>query len=63
MTVRRVLESALGAEHQARAFYKKMVEMSDDGELSELYQELADFEATHVRWIETLLEHFEGEGD
>ena len=60
LSVRRALEVVLAAEHQALAFYRQAQENTDERDLRELYRELADFEAVHVRRIQAKLDALEG---
>ena len=55
LSLRRVLETVLAAEHQAVAFYRQALEGSDDEELGEVYRQLAEFEDEHVQLLEARL--------
>lgn len=56
LSLRRVLETVLAAEHKAVAFYRQALEEADDEELGKVYRQLAEFEDGHVQAIEARLE-------
>lgn len=55
MTIEEALEIGLRAEQEAREFYRQEVARTPDPELRSAYQELAEFEDTHVRLLKEKL--------
>ncbi len=55
MTIEEALEIGLRAEQEAREFYRQEVARTPDPELRSAYQELAEFEETHVRLLKEKL--------
>ncbi len=63
MTVEQALEMGLRAEEGARAFYRVEAFRTSEPQLQKMYQELAEFEQTHVcRLQEKLAERRPGVG-
>jgi rubrerythrin len=63
MTIVQALESGLRAEEAAREFYGREVERTADPALQKLYQELGEFEETHVRRLKEKLAEKRRQGD
>ncbi len=55
MTIEEALELGLRAEQEAREFYRQETARTPDPELRTAYQELAEFEETHVRLLKEKL--------
>lgn len=55
MTVEQALETGLRAEEGARAFYRMEAFRTSEPQLQKMYQELAEFEQTHVRLLQEKL--------
>jgi rubrerythrin len=55
MTVEQALEMGLRAEESARQFYSVEVLRTAEPQLHKMYQELAEFEQTHVRILQEKL--------
>lgn len=55
MTVEQALETGLRAEEGARAFYRMEALRTSEPQLQKMYQELAEFEQTHVRLLQEKL--------
>lgn len=52
MTPEKALQVGLHAEQEARQFYQVEVSRTADPELQQMYQELSEFEETHVRLLQ-----------
>ena len=55
MTIEQALETGLRAEQEAREFYRQETARTPDPELRSAYQELGEFEETHVRLLKEKL--------
>ena len=55
MTIEEALEAGLRAEETARQFYRREAARTPDPELRTAYQELAEFEESHVRRLQEKL--------
>ncbi len=51
MSIEQALEVGLHAEQMAREFYRREASRTSDPELQKVYQELGEFEETHVRLL------------
>jgi len=51
MSIEQALEVGLHAEQMAREFYSREASRTSDPELQKVYQELGEFEETHVRLL------------
>ncbi len=56
MSVEQALETGLRAEQMAREFYRRESSRTPDLRLQKVYQELAEFEETHVRLLQGKLD-------
>jgi rubrerythrin len=62
MTIEQALETGVRTEEAAREFYRREASRTSDPELKTVYQELADFEETHVRLLSEKLLQRHGAG-
>ena len=51
----RALEIAMAAEQNAIRYYARLIELTEDETLGDLYRELLEFETSHSGWLEKKL--------
>ena len=62
MTIEQALQTGLRTEEAAREFYRREASRTSDPELKTVYQELAEFEETHVHLLNEKLLQGHGAG-